>query len=168
MRKKIALFVLAASASQALTGCMTMLNGTTQTMPFVSYPVATSIRVVDENGVVVYEGMTPAKVTLKRSLDYKVTASAPGYRSSTTDVVSETTADNMWLCGLLNMFGGGGLGWFIDPFTGSLSTFGEDDIEVTVLRNKQAKSPPSAVSVTFEGELLPNGTATVHPSAAKP
>lgn len=119
-------------------GCMTILNGRTQQVPVITYPVPTIVRIVDAAGGLVYEGKAPAQVTLKRSESYELTAHAPGYKPVSLTTSASSTRDNIWSSCMLNVLISGGLGFFVDLMTGSMKEFDEEGIELTLLRERTA------------------------------
>lgn len=145
--RNVAKAVLATMLLAGATGCMTIFNGTSQQVNVVTYPIRAPVKVVDKSGRVVYEGPTPAQVKLSRSQTYEIIADAAGYRPAKVVAVPRRTRDNIWGSVLTNMFTTGGVGLFVDLGTGSLKSFDEEGIEVTLLREKRSPSSDVGDSV---------------------
>lgn len=99
----IALFVI------SLSGCATILNGTSQKIQVSSEPAGTIIQVDGKDSYV-----TPAKLRLERRHDHVLLFTKEGYENQTvrlTHVLSEAVCGNLFLCGPL--------GWVFDIFAGT-------------------------------------------------
>lgn len=91
-----------------LTGCATIIHGTSQKIAVASSPTGATV----SDGV--HHLQTPAVIELKRKTDHILTISKPGYETVTipvTHVVSSAVA--------ANIFGPGFIGWGIDALTGA-------------------------------------------------
>ncbi len=134
------LFALAALATLPLLGCATMVNGTQQDVEIRPLPAGeTHVKVTSLDGAVVYDGDGPANVHLKRSEDYKLTITKPGYQPETVQISSGTT---WWF--LLPMFTITGPFELISVFDGAIYAYDDDGIEVTLFR--QGRKPQGAVA----------------------
>ena len=134
------LFALAALAILPLYGCATMVNGTQQDVEIRPLPEGgTHVKVTSLAGEVVYDGNGPANVHLKRSLDYKLTITKPGYQPETVQISSGTT---WWF--LLPMFTITGPFELISVFNGAIYAYDDDGIEVTLFR--EGRKPQGAVA----------------------
>lgn len=105
-----------------LSGCATIISGSTDRVAFSSTPENATFSIKDKNGKTVHQGTTPSSVVLERgngSFDgqtYQVDFSAPGYLPKTESL---DTSINGWYLG--NLIFGGLLGLvFIDPATGAM------------------------------------------------
>lgn len=126
-------------AVQPLLGCVTILQGTEQTVPVIAYPVRASAEIVvrDEDGKEVYRGRSPAQVRLRRSTTYTVHATAPGYQPATT--TSDPTTSGAAVAGaFLGMFVLTPIGTVVDLVSGACKSHQEEGIEVTLLREGSA------------------------------
>jgi hypothetical protein len=99
----------------------------------------THVKVTSLDGATVYDGDGPANVHLKRSQDYKLTITKPGYQPETVQISSGTT---WWF--LLPMFTITGPFELISVFDGAIYAYDEDGIEVTLFR--QGRKPQGAVA----------------------
>lgn len=120
----------------ALTGCATLFGGgSNQTVSFQSSPPSANFTVTASSGLQMYQGKTPAQVSLPRKHEYRVEISLEGYRPQT---VVLTKALNGWTW--VNLFS---LSWLLG--------FGID-----FLTGAAYKLEPALVSVSLEklnGEL---------------
>jgi hypothetical protein len=134
------LLALAALVTLPLFGCATMVNGTQQDVEIRPLPAGgTHVKVTSLDGATVYDGDGPANVHLKRSQDYKLTITKPGYQPETVQISSGTT---WWF--LLPMFTITGPFELISVFDGAIYAYDEDGIEVTLFR--QGRKPQGAVA----------------------
>lgn len=151
MPRKLLTFALCAVVLTTGSACLTILNGTTQDVPVVTYPVRTSVRIVDSSGKTVFEGPTPATVKLKRSETYEFFAEAPGYKPTRLKASASTTRDFVWSSVLLNTFTTANLGLIVDIATGALREYDEEGVELTLLRDRapaQVAEPDDAIEVS--------------------
>ncbi|MFN2119723.1 MAG: hypothetical protein ACK2T0_04990 [Anaerolineales bacterium] len=126
-----------------LTGCATIMGHPTQMVPISSTPSGAKVTITDETGAMIYTGVTPASVTLKKSdgsywgkKSYKVIISKPGYQKV---VIPITAHANGWYIGGNFVFGGL-IGWFIiDPLNGDMYTLSPQKVAGT-LGQKQARN----------------------------
>jgi PEGA domain len=98
---------LAVRALPVLSGCATMIHGTTQEVPITSEPAGAEIRL---RGALL--GTTPTTLTLERKPDYDLEITKQGYRPKRVrlESVHEHDAASVLLGGLI--------GWGIDASTG--------------------------------------------------
>jgi len=112
--------------------CATIVGHPTQTIPVASTPSDASIVIMDEAGMEVFKGTTPATVTLQKSSGkywgkktFAVTISKPGYQSQTIPIAA--SANGWYIAG--NIVFGGLIGWFIvDPLNGNMYTLSPDAV----------------------------------------
>ena len=98
-----------------------------------STPSAASIVITDETGAQVFEGATPAEVTLDKSdgsyfgkKSYSITIAKDGYKPQTVRVKASPNA--WYLVG--NVVVGGLIGWLIvDPLSGAMYNLSPDEID---------------------------------------
>jgi len=121
-----------------LGACATMLRSSTEDVQVTAYPARskTTVQLIDEDGNVVCDGTTPARVTLKRSKDYVLKATPPGYRPMEARFESETSGG--WTAA--SFFFMPVVGLIVDLATGSLKGHpdAEDGFELTMLRQRSA------------------------------
>lgn len=120
MRKQ--LLAVCAAGMLTLTGCATIISGSTQAITIKSVPEAAKLSITNKSGEKIHTGETPATVTLKRGAGffqpqhYQVTLEKDGYQTKT---VSVSGTLNGWYIG--NLIFGGPLGiLIIDPLTGAM------------------------------------------------
>lgn len=107
-----------------LTGCSSIVNGTTEQVNIHSSPSEAVIKLVSSNGAVIREANGSLSYELKRSngyfkkANYSLEVSSPGYETQIINL--ETSLSGGWyLAG--NILVGGLIGWFIvDPVTGGM------------------------------------------------
>ncbi len=106
----------------AMSGCASIISGSTDKVTFNSTPNGANFQIKDENGKSVHHGTTPSTVSLDRGdgffdgQTYDVDFSSDGYVSSYQTVDSSL---NGWYFG--NLIFGGFLGLLIiDPATGAM------------------------------------------------
>lgn len=82
--------LIAITICLSLSACATLLNSKYETIPIVSNPSGAIVKVINEQGEVVFNGTTPTKVFLHKSnggyltgSNYKVELSKPGYQTLT-------------------------------------------------------------------------------------
>lgn len=111
----------ALTAAAALTGCASIVSGTHQKVSFNSTPSDARITITDQLGNVVYSGVTPNEVKLKRGSGfmrpqhYSVKFEKDGF--ATKDVML-ASGPNGWVFG--NILIGGVVGILIDGGTGAM------------------------------------------------
>lgn len=90
MKKLITASLIAVSVT--MTGCASIISGSTQTLAFKSVPEQASISITNKAGEKVHTGVTPAIVTLKRGngffkpVAYDVTFKKEGFQTKTVQV----------------------------------------------------------------------------------
>jgi len=100
---------LAISLSLLLSGCATIINGTSQKIMVTSEPAGATVQA--DGG---RDYTTPVKLRLERRRDHELVFRKEGYKTAKvalTHVLSES------VCG--NLFLGGPLGWIFDIFAGT-------------------------------------------------
>ena len=123
-------------ATLALSGCATIVDEPNQLVPISSDPEGAQVVITDETGTRVYDGTTPASVTLEKSdgsywggKEYVVEISKEGYE--TQEVPVESRPNGWYIAG--NVLFGGLIGWFIvDPLNGDMYTLSPDKVESTM------------------------------------
>ena len=156
------LLAVTLAVAVASTGCLTMSNGSSQKVPVITYPIATTIRIVDSAGQVVFEGPAPAEVTLSRSEEYEFSAAAPGYRPVKLKASAETTRDNFWLACTTGMCSGG-IGFVVDLVSGAIKEFEPEGVELTLLRDRgQGTASAEDLRLLVTTDVGPDG----HPYVA--
>lgn len=145
--KKIILITLVAT-SLTMTGCASIISGSSQTLTFKSVPEDSNITITNKAGEKVHTGVSPVTVTLKRGngffkpAAYNVTFKKVGYQTKTVHVSGNV---NGWY--VANILFGGLIGLLIvDPATGAMYTLTPDDVnaildsENSTANNKKQQS----------------------------
>lgn len=121
MRRTLAAGVVALG----LSGCASIMNGSTQPVTIKSVPDGASVTVTNRAGEKIHNGTTPVTLTLNRgagyfrSETYKVEVKKEGYEPRQLDIVSNV---NGWYIG--NILFGGVIGLLaVDPATGAMYSF---------------------------------------------
>lgn len=123
-----------------LSGCATVIKGTTQTMPISSDPDGADVVV---NNLVV--GTTPTEVELQRKRDHQITIRKDGYVPATVPVL-KTLGGAVWG----NILAGGFIGWGVDAVSGAQFNLTPETVYVQ-LRPLQDWEKPVAPDRTAEG-----------------
>ena len=123
-----------------LSGCATVIKGTTQTMPINSDPDGADVVV---NNLVV--GITPTEVELQRKRDHQITIRKEGYAPATVPVL-KSVGGAVWG----NILAGGIIGWGVDAASGAQYNLKPETIFVR-LRPLQGRKETVAPDRTAEG-----------------
>lgn len=125
-----------------ISGCGSMVNGTTQKIAATSTPPGA--KAVAMGGDKSVECVTPCTLVLKRKYSHTVTISKEGYKPQTASLTST-------LSGAVggNILAGGLIGWGVDAASGG-----------------DSKLVPEAINVTLEQDKPVDPLATKEPSPA--
>lgn len=121
-----------------VSGCATIIHGTTQEVAITSVPDGADVRVGD------FKGTTPTKVELSRKTSHIAQISKQGFKTETVKlerVVSGAVAGNI--------LAGGLIGWGIDAASGGQYRLVPENIHVVL----QPERPEFAPRVNLEEEL---------------
>ena len=148
MKKLITSGLIATSLS--MTGCASIISGSTQTLTFKSVPDEATISITNKAGEKVHTGITPATVSLKRGTGYfkpaayDVTFKKDGYQTKTVKV---TGTVNGWY--IANIIFGGLIGLLIvDPATGAMYTLNPSDVNAVLDANQTTAAQNNEQSLT--------------------
>jgi hypothetical protein len=114
-----------------LAGCASIISGTSQDVKISSSPAAANIKVErsSKTGMeTVWQGQTPANVSLKRKYAYLLSVSLDGYQPIEMPLESST---NGWVWG--NLLFGGLIGLVIDYSNGAAKKLEPDQIDVQLV-----------------------------------
>lgn len=128
---KVNQFVAAAFAAVLLSGCATVINGTSQDIKFDSNAKQTTVKI--STGITC---VAPCKLDMKRRRDFRVDFAAPGYRSAYVLVQSRTggaVAGNVLLGGLI--------GGVVDGANGSTNHLYPNPVKVRLIKDGEAGEP---------------------------
>ena len=120
-----------------LSGCASIILGTTQKVPVNSTPDGAKVTVYDGNNTVIGGGSTPCSLSLSRgsgffsSAKYRVVIEKPGYEKREVRI---TGSVNGWYIAGNLLFGiGSVLGWLIiDPATGAMWSLNPEDVNASL------------------------------------
>lgn len=127
-----------------ISGCASIVGEKTQLMNINSNPSSAKISISDEKGKEIFEGKTPANVTLRKSdgsyfggKDYIVRVEKEGFKSKTIRV--ESKPNGWYVAG--NIVFGGLIGWLVvDPMTGAMYNLTPEQIDATLSANDSTVS----------------------------
>ncbi|HSW53718.1 MAG TPA: hypothetical protein VLH59_01395 [Ignavibacteriaceae bacterium] len=119
-----------------INGCATIFGwGGDESVNILSSPDEAKVVITEQDSLIVYEGITPAIVSLEKyngyfsGKTYTIKISKEGYIDKT--VVVDTKTNGWYLGG--NLLLGGLIGWLIvDPLTGAMWTFDNNDVNVNL------------------------------------
>ncbi len=121
----------AAFAAVLLSGCATVINGTSQDIKFDSNAKQTTVKI--STGITC---VAPCKLDMKRRRDFRVDFAAPGYRPAYVLVQSRTggaVAGNVLLGGLI--------GGVVDGANGSTNHLYPNPVKVRLIKDGEAGEP---------------------------
>lgn len=113
-------FILCILSLVSLSGCATIIKGTTQNIPVASDPTGADVTVNAQ-----LYGQTPIDISMKRKRDHLVTISKEGYHPKSIPIV-KSTGGAVWG----NIIAGGLIGWGIDASSGSQNNLTPESISV--------------------------------------
>jgi hypothetical protein len=149
---KLALAALAAAL--ALSGCASIISGSTQPVIIKSVPDGASITVSNRAGEKIHTATTPATLTLARGAgyfkpeQYKVVITKDGFADKEITI---TGTLNGWYIG--NIIFGGLIGMLlVDPATGAMYAMPET-VEATLDGKKQATAPTSTLTIMSTADV---------------
>ncbi len=105
-----------------LSGCATVVKGTTQKIPVASDPPGAD---VIANGQLL--GQTPIDITLQRKRDHLVTISKDGYKQKSV-AITKSTGGAVWG----NIIAGGLIGWGVDASSGAQYNLSPESINLAL------------------------------------
>ncbi len=149
---------LALAGLVLLAGCGSIIKGSTHEIAFTSTPTQANISIVDEDGSQVFNGKTPATVTLNKKRGYfsgktyYVTVDKPGYKPFETTLNTKVSA---WYVGG-NILFGGLIGWLIiDPLTGGMWTISPEEVDAT-MAGMTSQNEDSTLSIALLEDVPPH------------
>lgn len=135
------LLILSLAAGVAsLTGCASIVKGTTQEIPVSSEPTGARVS-VDGNP----SGTTPTKVTLSRKQNHMVTLEKDGYQPEN---IAITKSIGGAVVG--NLLAGGLIGWGVDAMTGAQYNLHPETINARLHQAGGAVATTAGASQTKE------------------
>ncbi len=124
--KNIAVILLSCAIILDISGCATIINGTSQKIQATSNPPGATVKVDDADSYA-----TPVKLRLERRRDHVLLFTKEGYESQSVrmmHVISEVVVGNTLL--------GGPLGWVFDIFAGTQYKLVPNPVHVELKKNK--------------------------------
>ncbi|HYK47819.1 MAG TPA: hypothetical protein VEV83_21730 [Parafilimonas sp.] len=128
--------VLMVATATLFSSCASIMSKTAYDVSINTTPDSANIVVTDKKGKQVYEGQSPAEVSLKSGAgffakaEYQVKLSAPGYAEKTIPITYQL---NGWYLG--NIIFGGAIGLLIvDPATGAMWKIADPKINATLTK----------------------------------
>ncbi|ENV62707.1 hypothetical protein F949_02525 [Acinetobacter junii NIPH 182] len=144
------LFIACSVLALSLSGCASIISGSTQTMTFQSTPEYSNITILNRAGNKIHVGQSPVTINLKRGAGffkpekYQVTFEKEGFETKTINISSSI---NGWYVG--NILFGGWIGLLIvDPATGAMYTLDSKNSNV-VLNDLKKDVATNAQSLTI-------------------
>ena len=144
-QKFLKLTLLALAIPILFSSCATIFGKSIYPVSINTNPTGATVSITDKKNREIYNGTTPATVTLKSSAgyfskaEYQVKLSLPGYNEKTIPVVCSL---NGWYFG--NILIGGLIGMLIvDPATGAMWKLDAPPINATLYNTTSALSKPT-------------------------
>lgn len=132
--KRACIVVLVALLAFVISGCASIVAGGEQRMSIRSDPSEASIKVLDADGMVVFNSQTPATALLKKgsgffkAASYRIIIEKQGYKKQ--EIVLQSGINAGWYL-LGNLFIGGIIGWLIiDPLTGAMWSLSPENVSI--------------------------------------
>jgi hypothetical protein len=118
----------------SFAGCASIVAGGDQKVSIASDPSEASVKVLDSNGMTVFNSQTPAVAILKKGdgffkgASYRIRIEKQGYKPQ--EVVLQSSLNAGWYL-LGNLFIGGLIGWLIvDPMTGAMWSLAPENVSM--------------------------------------
>jgi hypothetical protein len=139
-----------------LSGCATVVNGTTQRVSFASDPPGAAVMV---DGIPI--GDTPTSIDLKRDSTHLVTVEKNGYVASDRIIEQKTS---WWFAG--NLLLGGIIGGIVDYSTGAMYNLSPQDVSPVLLAATKPEVPTTVVVSPVQNASLSTAVPAPPPSEA--
>ena len=152
---RVALTSFTVIALVGMTGCATMLKGSSASVNINSAPTGANVEIKTSNGVVINEGRTPMTAKLVKGKDYLVTISLDGYEPQTVSILKGEVEFGTAVCG--NILCTGPLGLLVDHFSGAMYKLEPNTINV-LLQEVTAQNGGDTVLYAFLTIIGEDGT----------
>jgi hypothetical protein len=136
--EKVGLLILVALLGFSISGCASIVAGGDEKVSIQSDPSEATIKILDADGMTVFNSQTPATAVLKKGngffkgANYRIVIEKRGYRKQEVVLTSNLNA-GWYLLG--NLFIGGLIGWLIvDPMTGAMWSLSPEKISVEMAK----------------------------------
>jgi hypothetical protein len=126
MKKTVLLFVSCIVCITLIVGCASIMKGSDQQIKIKSTPSAAKVVVKSTDGLVMFDGTTPATVKLTKKKEYIVTVTMEGYKESTANITKQGIEG--WFWG--NIICGGLIGIVVDITSGAINKLGPEEISI--------------------------------------
>jgi hypothetical protein len=123
MVRNFALALALAGAAAILSGCATLVHGTTERVQLESRPAGAEVIIDDSRHVI-----TPAAVKLSRGSSHHLVFHKPGYEDAKAELTSGLSG---WMLG--NLVAGGLVGVMIDATNGAGHKLSSDTVNMTLM-----------------------------------
>ena len=145
MKMSLATAAAVSLAAVCLSGCATIVSGTSQEIKVVTNPAGADCQFVREGSVIASVNNTPGGVTIKKTKhDITLKCNKVGYQEAT--YLNHSGADGATFG---NIVLGGGIGWAIDSASGSDNKY-TGEVNVTLVPVMAAAPPaPAAKPATL-------------------
>lgn len=150
--KKFYIFLVSVILIFSFISCATIFKGSSQNINIMSTPDKATISIKTMSGIEVYNGITPASITLAKKHEYLVNIKLAGYKESITQVSQSLQG---WFWG--NLLCGGVVGMLIDYFSGAMWDLEPETINISLLtaNNNGNESETYAVFRALDNEGQP-------------
>jgi hypothetical protein len=142
-----------------LSGCASVVCGPKQDIAINSSPRSAEVLVYDSSCEVIYSNMTPCTATLKRSAGdsksgcYVVLIKKDGYAPVEVPLAGRVNGAYYW--NFLNA----GIGYLVDPATGSMWTLGPKTADGMQVKDKADFFTQAGLFISLKENTSPNETA---------
>ena len=124
-----------------INGCATIFGwGGEESVNILSTPEQATVLITDQDSVKIFDGTTPTIASLEKyngyfsGKTYTIKISKEGYSDKV--IIIDTQTNGWYLAG--NLVFGGLIGWFlVDPLTGAMWTFDNNDVNVNLEQTEQ-------------------------------
>jgi hypothetical protein len=144
----------------SFAGCASIVAGGDQKVNIASNPSGASVKVLDANGMTVFDSQTPAVAILKKGdgffkgASYRIRIEKMGYKVQ--EVVLQSSLNAGWYL-LGNFFLGGLIGWLIvDPMTGAMWSLSPDKVSTELAANTSFLQQKEGLMVVLLQDVPPS------------
>ena len=150
MGRNLWALVCALGCGALLSGCATVVNGTTQKIGVSSTPTGADVMIDNQQHII-----TPATVPLARDQSHSFVFKKEGYQDDSFVITSSTSG---WVWG--NVLLGGLVGGVVDFASGGARKLSQDSVHVTLTPLPVAQAPTPALIPAVITEPDPSGGQT--------
>ena len=121
-----------------LSGCATVVRGTTESVAFDSQPAGAEVRLSTGPACT-----TPCALVVKRNEEFIATFTKPGFRAQQVEVKTQLTGGGA-AAGAGNILAGGVIGIGVDAATGATLDHTPNPVQVTLVPERAPAPAPAA------------------------